>query len=180
MEDRIYLDAVQMEFKRLKKLADDALCQLSGSEVFAPTLGDGNNIGILMKHMSGNMLSRWRDFLTTDGEKPDRDRDSEFVITEADDRQALGRRWEEGWGCLFDVLGSLRDADLARTVFIRGEPHTVLQAINRELVHYGYHTGQIAFMAKSLLGSRWQTLSIARGQSQAFNRKPRRYLDEDG
>jgi hypothetical protein len=178
MEERTYLDVVQKEFKRLKALADASLSQLGEPELHVAAPDEGNSVAVLMKHMSGNMLSRWRDFLTTDGEKPDRNRDTEFVITDADDRQTLHSRWEKGWKCLFDALGSLRDSDLSTTVHIRGEPHTVLQAINRQLTHYAYHTGQIVFLAKSLRGSRWQTLSIAKGQSQAFNLKPRRYLDE--
>ena len=179
MKDRIHLKVMQQELRRLKQLADASLSQLDDSEVFVPAPSGGNSAAVLMKHMSGNMLSRWHDFLTTDGEKPDRDRDSEFVITDADSRQTLARRWEKGWECLFAALGSLGDADLTRTVSIRGEPHTVLQAINRELVHYAYHTGQLVFLAKGLRGSRWQTLSVPKGQSEAFNKAPRRYLDDN-
>ena len=178
MKDRIHLKVMQQELRRLRQLADASLSQLDDSE-FVPAPNDGNSAAVLMKHMSGNMLSRWHDFLTTDGEKPDRDRDSEFVITDADSRQTLARRWEKGWECLFAALGSLGDADLTRTVSIRGEPHTVLQAINRELVHYAYHTGQLVFLAKGLRGSRWQTLSVPKGQSEAFNEAPRRYLDDN-
>jgi hypothetical protein len=132
-----------------------------------------------MKHISGNMLSRWRDFLTTDGEKPDRDRDSEFMITQADTREALEKRRESGWQCLFETLDLLQENDLSRTVFIRGEPHSVLQAIHRQLTHYAYHTGQIVFLSKEIVGNRWQTLSIAPGKSEAFNRAPKPYLDGD-
>jgi hypothetical protein len=132
-----------------------------------------------MKHMSGNMLSRWRDFLTTDGEKPDRNRDSEFIITDFDTRQALAERWVKGWQCLFDALEPLQDEDMSRTVHIRGEAHSVLQAINRQLTHYAYHTGQIVFLAKRLTGARWRTLSVPKGQSQAYNEAPLKYLDED-
>jgi hypothetical protein len=177
MEERSYLEVVEMEFRRLRQLADAALSQLDDAEVFAPAPKEGNSVAILIKHMSGNMLSRWRDFLTTDGEKPDRDRDSEFILTDADDRQALAHRWQKGWDCLFDTLGSLSDSDLTRTVTIRRETHTVLQAINRLLTHYAYHTGQIVFIAKSSRGDHWRTLSVAKGQSQAFNRSPKRYLD---
>jgi hypothetical protein len=179
MKDRVYIEAVQMEFRRLKKLADISLSQLEGSLVFVLPPNDGNCVAVLMKHMSGNMLSRWRDFLTTDGEKLDRNRDSEFVLDQKDDRQALLDRWERGWRCLFDALDSLSDADLSRTVFIRREPHTVLQAINRQLTHYAYHTGQIVFLARGLLGSSWQTLSIAKGQSETFNKEPGRYIDRE-
>jgi hypothetical protein len=179
MEERTYLDAARSEFRRLRRLADAALSQLDDAGIFVQAPSDGNSAAILMKHMSGNMMSRWRDFLTTDGEKPDRDRDSEFILTEADDRAALSRRWEEGWRCLFDALGSIRDPDLVRTILIRREPHTVLQAINRQLTHCAYHTGQIVLLAKSVRGRHWQTLSVAKGESNAFNREPRPYLDED-
>jgi hypothetical protein len=179
MKNRAYLDVVHQEFRRLKQLADSSLSQLDDEDVFVPAPNEGNSAAILMKHMSGNMLSRWRDFLTTDGEKPDRDRDSEFVILEADDRKTLDIRWEKGWACLFDALDSISDADLARQVFIRGEPHTVLQAINRQLTHYAYHTGQIVYLAKGLTGPRWRTLSIGKGESKAFNEDPEPYLGED-
>ena len=178
MKDRIYLEAMEYEFRRLKQLADATLSQLDDLEVFDPAPNEGNSTAVLVKHLSGNMLSRWRDFLTTDGEKPNRDRDSEFVITDADNRQALESRWEKGWECLFAALGALRDADLARTVLIRGEPHSVLQAIHRQLAHYAYHTGQLVLLAKGLRASSWQTLSVPKGQSQVFTEDPKRYLDD--
>ena len=123
-----------------------------------------------MKHMAGNMRSRWTDFLTTDGEKPDRRRDSEFV-SEGEDRAAITLRWEEGWRTVFDALASLGPGDLSRTVTIRGEPHAVVEAVNRQLSHYGQHTGQIVFLAKHLRSSAWKTLSIPRGGSESFNER---------
>jgi hypothetical protein len=123
-----------------------------------------------MKHMAGNLHSRWTDFLTTDGEKPDRRRDSEFVV-EGEDRAAILERWESGWRTLFDTLESLKGEDLLQTVPIRGEPHTVVAAVSRQLSHYGQHTGQIVFLAKHLKSSAWKTLSIPRGRSESFNKK---------
>jgi hypothetical protein len=123
-----------------------------------------------MKHVAGNLRSRWTDFLTSDGEKPDRHRDTEFLV-EGEDRAAILERWEAGWRTLFDTLASLRGVDLLRTVPIRGEPHTVVAAVNRQLSHYGQHTGQIVFLAKHLKSSEWKTLSIARGRSEDFNEK---------
>jgi hypothetical protein len=122
-----------------------------------------------MKHISGNMRSRWTNFLTTDGEKPDRDRDSEFEQSDADTREAVLTRWESGWRLLFEALDPLTEDDLQKTVTIRGEPHTVLQAINRQLTHYASHVGQIVFLAKHLAGPRWQSLSIPRGKSRQFD-----------
>jgi len=178
MGQRTYIEQLTLEFKRLNRICNAALEQLGDNDVFVLPPNDGNSIAILMKHMSGNMRSRWRDFLTTDGEKPDRDRDSEFVITEADNRTALAVRWADGWDCLFDSLDSLSDGDLSKEVFIRGESHTVLQAINRQLSHYAYHAGQIVLRAKELAGPRWQTLSVAKGESKEYNEAPKPYLDE--
>src|SRR5690606_5792830 len=128
-----------------------------------------NSVAVLMKHVGGNLRSRWTGFLTTDGEKPDRDRDSEFAIGPDDSRDRILDRWQEGWRCLEDALRSLDPADLERTVHIRGEPHTVPQALHRSLAHTAQHTGQIVLLAKHLCGSAWRTLSIPRGQSAAYN-----------
>ena len=172
-----YLDEVQREFRRLKHLADGALVQLSGAESLYATLAEGDNsIAVIMKHTSGNMRSRWTDFLTSDGEKPWRDRDAEFEIGPDDTPEALDAAWERGWQVLFDALAPLGAAELGRPVVIRGEQLTVLQAINRQLPHYAYHVGQIVFLAKHLTGDAWKTLSIARGQSGSFNASPQRYL----
>jgi hypothetical protein len=171
-----YLDTVQRELRRLKQLADTALAQLSDRLYFQRLEDTDNCAAVIVKHLSGNMLSRWRDFLSADGEKPDRDRDSEFVLSDSDTREALHERWEKAWQCLFDAVVPLQETDLSRTVFIRGESHSVLQAINRQLTHYAYHTGQLVFLAKHLAGDRWQTLSVARGESQTFNERPEQYL----
>jgi hypothetical protein len=166
-----------LEFRRTQRLAEGGIEQLDERELFTAAPAGGNSAAILMKHMAGNMLSRWRDFLTSDGEKPDRNRDAEFVITDGDDRASLEARWEAGWACLFDAIAPLADADLARTVTIRGEAHSVLQAINRQLSHYAYHAGQIVLLAKTQRGLAWRTLSVAKGQSEAFNADPDAYLD---
>jgi len=129
-----------------------------------------NSIAQIVKHMAGNMRSRWTDFLTTDGEKPDRDRDSEFVNPPAT-RKALLEVWESGWNRVFGALEPLSDADLGRIVKIRGEAHSVMQAINRQLAHYAYHCGQIVFLAKHLQHAQWKSLSVPRGQSARFNQK---------
>src|ERR1019366_7983406 len=146
------------EFERTKVLADRAIAQVSATDFFTiPSAGD-NSIAIIVKHVSGNMRSRWLDFLTSDGEKPDRQRDSEFLLLPGDSRDRLLKRWEESWAVLFSALTPLAADDLARTVRIRGEPISVLQAINRQLTHYAYHVGQIVYVAKHLAGDKWQSL----------------------
>lgn len=162
-------DAVHV-LRNQKKLADGAVAQVSDEEFFRTIDAESNSIALIMKHMAGNMRSRWTDFLTSDGEKPDRHRDSEFVV-ENEDRQAIMERWETGWRAVFDTLEALRPEDINRRVNIRGEPHTVVEAVNRQLSHYGQHTGQIVFLAKHLKSSDWETLSIARGRSEDFNKK---------
>jgi hypothetical protein len=178
MPTESYLPLALREFERLKQLADRAIAQLPGDAFFAaPGEGD-NSIAVLVKHVGGNSLSRWVDFLTTDGEKPNRRRDDEFIVMETDTREHLLNRWEAGWAALFAAVRPLADADLARTVTIRGEPLTVLQAINRQLTHYAYHVGQIVYLAKHFAGLRWQSLSIPRGESERFNHAPKKYLEK--
>jgi hypothetical protein len=165
-----YLEDAAKVFRGQKKLADGAVAQVSDEEFFRAIDAESNSLALIMKHMAGNMRSRWTDFLTTDGEKPDRHRDSEFIV-EGEDRAAIVERWEAGWRTVFDTLASLKGVDPMRTVTIRGEPHTVVMAVNRQLSHYGQHTGQIVFLAKHLRSSAWKTLSIARGRSGTFNEK---------
>jgi hypothetical protein len=153
-----------------KKQAERAMAQVADEQLFAELDEGGNSIAIIVKHMAGNMRSRWVDFLTADGEKPDRNRDSEFVGPPAT-REALMRVWEEGWGRVFQALEPLSDADLARTVTIRGEAHSVMQAINRQVAHYAMHIGQIVMLAKHFAHDHWQSLSIPRNRSAEFNRK---------
>jgi hypothetical protein len=165
-----YLEDSLTLFAWYKKLAERAMDQVTDEQLFATLDGEANSIAIIVKHMSGNMLSRWTDFLTTDGEKPNRNRDGEFEEPPAT-RAALLATWEAGWACLFAALQPLNDADLARTITIRGEAHSVLQAINRQLAHYPHHIGQIVLLAKHFAGDRWQTLSVPRKGSAEFNRK---------
>jgi len=165
-----YLEDARTLFAYYKKLGERAMEQVSHDQLFATLDGESNSIGIIVKHISGNMLSRWTDFLTTDGEKPTRNRDGEFEEPPST-RAALLAMWEAGWACLFAALHSLTDADLTRTVFIRGEAHSVMQAINRQLAHYPHHVGQIVLLAKHFTTGHWQSLSVPRKGSAEFNRK---------
>ena len=167
-----YLEEAVGALRSLKKLADGAIEQVSDEELFRAIDPESNSIALIMKHMYGNMRSRWTDFLTTDGEKPDRRRDSEFLV-EGEDRRAVAERWEAGWQTVFDALAQLKPEDLLRHVAIRGEPHTVVKAINRQLTHYAYHVGQIVLLAKHFKSENWKSLSIARGQSESFNQAMR-------
>jgi Protein of unknown function (DUF1572) len=163
-----YLADVKARFDSIKTQADRAAAQVDDAPFFAPLGADENSIALVMKHMSGNLRSRFSDFLTSDGEKPDRNRDGEFEQEPADSRAAILARWAEGWRILFAAVDALAPGDLMRTVTIRGEPHTVVQALSRQLVHQSHHGGQIVLLAKHAAGARWQTLSIARGKSVAF------------
>jgi hypothetical protein len=158
-------------FGYYKKLAERAIEQMADQELFAVLDEEMNSIAIIVKHMAGNMRSRFRDFLTTDGEKPDRHRDQEFELVSETTRDDVMRWWESGWAFVFSAVEALRPEDVERTVTIRGEPHTVLQAINRQLAHYAYHVGQIVFLAKHLRSRDWKSLSIPRGKSEEVNRK---------
>jgi hypothetical protein len=151
-----------------KSLAEGAIRQTSEANLRRPLDANTNSIAVIMKHMAGNMLSRWTDFLISDGEKPDRNRDGEF-IDEFADRAAIMRYWERGWACVFETMGSLTDADLFKTITIRGEPHHVIDAIQRQVSHYGYHVGQIVQVARVFAGDNWTVLTIPRGGSKQFN-----------
>ena len=165
----IYLADVTQRLQKDKSLADRAMAQIDDATFFAQLDEEANSIAVLVKHIAGNMRSRWQDFLTTDGEKPDRDRDSEFIITPDDTRAALMARWEANWQMFFATLAGLTGDDLTRTIYIRREPHSVSSAINRQLSHYAYHIGQIVLLAKHAKSAEWKTLTIARGQSAQFN-----------
>jgi uncharacterized damage-inducible protein DinB len=157
-------------FRYYKKLGERAMAQCPDEGLFTTLDQESNSIAIIVKHMAGNMRSRWTDFLTSDGEKPDRKRDTEFEEP-PQTRAALQESWERGWKYLFDALEPLTDADLARTVTIRTEPHSVMQAINRQIAHYSHHIGQIVFLAKHLTTQatgKWDSLSVPRGQSKQF------------
>jgi uncharacterized damage-inducible protein DinB len=168
MNGAAYLREAVKDFRALKKQAERALTQVSDEEFFREPGPETNSLAIIVKHVAGNLRSRWTDFLTTDGEKPDRRRDSEFVIEPGDTRAALTERWEKGWQAVLGTLESLMPADLERTVAIRSEPYTVLEATQRALTHAAGHVGQIVMLARMLAGPRWQTLSIARGKSEEF------------
>ena len=157
-------------FRYYKRLAERAMEQVTDEQLLATLDAEANSIAIIVKHMAGNMRSRWTDFLTTDGEKPNRNRDSEFVDPPATRNQLLAE-WENGWACLFNAIEPLTDSDLGRTVTIRGEAHSVMQAINRQLADYPYHVGQIVLLAKHFACDHWQSLSVPRNQSAEFNRK---------
>ena len=158
------------ELQKVKKLADKSIEQLSDQQLHAAIDPEANSVAILMRHMAGNMRSRWINFLTSDGEKPDRMRDGEFEDP-GQTRAELLAEWEHGWQCVFDALTPLSDADLQRIVMIRNEPHTVYKAISRQVAHYAGHAYQILLLAKHLQGPNWKTLSIPRGQSEEFNRR---------
>jgi len=165
-----YVDDAKAIFRQYKKLAEGALAQVSDAELHAVLDPEMNSIAIIVKHMSGNMCSRWTDFLTSDGEKPTRNRDCEFEAPPAT-RAEVMEMWERGWSCLFAALDPLSDADLNRTITIRGEAHSVMQAINRQVAHYSYHCGQIVLLAKHFQSENWKSLSVPRKQSQEFNRR---------
>jgi hypothetical protein len=165
-----YLEDSIGVFRYYKRLADEAMAQVSDEQLYVALDAEMNSIAIIVKHMVGNMCSRWSDFLTTDGEKPDRDRDCEFELP-PEGRAVLMELWERGWTMLFGALEPLTEADLGRTVTIRGEAHSVMQAINRQVAHYPYHCGQIVFLAKHLANENWRSLSVPRRQSAEFNRR---------
>jgi hypothetical protein len=157
-------------FRQYKRLAERAMEQVSDEQLLATLDAESNSIAMIVKHLSGNMRSRWTDFLTTDGENPSRDRDREFIDPPAT-RTALMAAGGEGWARLFESLEPLSDADLTRTVTIRGEAHSVMQAINRQVAHYSLHVGQIVMLAKHFAHDRWESLSVAKNQSAEFNRQ---------
>jgi len=166
-----YLDEVFRGLRGHKRLADDSIVQLSDEQFFALPDPESNSVAIIVKHMAGNLRSRFTGFLTTDGEKPDRNRDQEFLTTPDSTRDQLLQWWEQNWQLLFDTINSLQPDDLERTVTIRGQQHSVLQALNRAVSHCAYHTGQIAFLAKHWKGAEWKSLSVPKGQSEQFNAK---------
>ena len=163
-----YLDEARRQMRGYKRLGEGAMAQLGDDRFFVTLDPESNSVAILVKHLAGNMRSRFTDFLTTDGEKPDRFRDQEFELTAVTTREEVTQWWEEGWERVFAAITSLRPEDVMRTVTIRGEPHTVLQAINRQIAHYAHHIGQILFLAKHLRSSEWKSLSIPRGKSEEY------------
>jgi uncharacterized protein DUF1572 len=165
-----YIEDATTLFRYYKKLAERAIDQVTDEQLTLALDPEMNSIAIIVKHLAGNMRSRWTGFPSADGESASRDRDSEFVDP-VQSRPELMAAWEEGWRCVFSALEPLSDADLGRRMTIRGEPHSVMQAINRQLAHYAYHIGQIVFLAKQIQRGEWKSLTIPRGRSQEFNRR---------
>jgi len=163
------LDEFRRGFRGYKRLGDGTLAQISDQQFFQLPDPESNSIALVVKHIAGNLRSRWADFLTSDGEKPDRNRDQEFVLSPADSRESLMQRWEHSWRTVFDEIQALKPEDMMRTVTIRTEPHTVLQALARSFAHVAYHVGQIVYLGKHLRGAEWNTLSIPKGKSADFN-----------
>jgi len=164
-----YLADALQTFREYKKLAERAFAQISDDDFFRTMDDESNSIAVNMKHMAGNMISRWTDFLTTDGEKPERDRDIEFVMLPGTTKDEMLAYWEKGWKCVFDAVEPLQPDDLMRKITIRGQQHTVIQAIDRQLAHYAYHVGQIVYLAKHFRSSEWESLSVPRNRSAEFN-----------
>lgn len=164
-----YLSDAVESFRSYKKMAEKAMAQVSDEEFFRAVDAEANSIAVIVKHIAGNQRSRWTDFLTSDGEKPDRFRDGEFLAFGEDSRESLMQLWEAGWQTLFDAVEPLTIEDFQKFVTIRGEPHTIIEAINRQLTHYAYHIGQIVFLAKHFRSGSWKTLSVPRNKSAEFN-----------
>ncbi len=165
-----YLKNIIVEFEKMKSLAERAMAQVSDSQFFELIDTEANSIAVIVKHIVGNQHSRWSDFLNSDGEKENRHRDNEFLIIESDSRESLMVYWESGWKVLIDTLQSLSPDDLDKVIKIRNENHFVFEAINRQLTHYSYHIGEVVLLAKHLSGENWMTLSIAKGESDKFNK----------
>lgn len=163
-----YLDEARRQLRGHKHMGEAAMSQLADNDFFVTLDPEANSVATLVKHLAGNMRSRFTDFLTSDGEKPDRFRDREFELSPATTRGEVMTWWEEGWTCVFAAIDSLKPEDVMRTVTIRNEPHTVLQAVNRQIAHYAQHIGQIVFLAKHLRSSEWKTLTIPRGKSEEY------------
>ena len=163
-----YLDSAKRQFMMYKQLGEKAIAQIDDKDLHWQANEDSNSIATIMKHLWGNMLSRWTDFLTTDGEKPWRKRDAEFE-NDVMDRATLLKNWEEGWQCLFRALNSITDDDLEKIIYIRNEGHTILEVINRQIAHYSYHVGQMVYISKLRISTEWKSLSIPRNKSKEYN-----------
>lgn len=166
-----YLTDLAQQFEKLKALADKAAARVTDEEFFREIDPASNSLAVILQHVGGNLRSRWRDFLTSDGEKPDRNRDAEFEVTPDTRRADVMGVWEDGWRILLSELRALKPGDLTRDVFIRGERHSVVQAVSRSFQHTAYHVGQVVFLARHLRSADWQSLSIPKGQSSTFNQR---------
>lgn len=169
MTEQAYLKDCLLQLQKLKSQADRSIAQVKDEHLFSKLDPETNSIAIIMKHLVGNMRSRWTDFLTSDGEKPDRDRDAEFESQPDDTREKVLALWEDGWSRVFVTIKGLKPDDIARTIMIRSERHSVLEAINRQMTHYAAHVGQIVLLAKHFAGPDWRTLSIPRGKSKTID-----------
>ena len=169
MIEQQYLEDTVLQLRKLKMQADKAIAQIDDDQLFTVLDPEANSIALIMKHMAGNMRSRWTGFLTSDGEKPDRERDREFEREASDTKTTVLASWEDGWSRVFQAITSLRPEDLSKSVTIRGERHSVLEAINRQVTHYAAHVGQVVLLAKHYAGPAWQSLSIPRGKSKEFD-----------
>lgn len=170
MSDLQYLESAKKQFEYYKLLGEKTFAQLTDEQLFIQVNSESNSIATIVKHLWGNMRSRWTDFLTTDGEKEWRKRDEEFE-NDSSTREELLQKWQEGWSCLFNALNSITDADLAKVIYTRNQRHTILEAINRQLAHYPYHVGQIIFIGKMLSDKNWVSLSIPKGGSKEYNQE---------
>jgi Protein of unknown function (DUF1572) len=168
-----YLDDALYTFRYYKQLAERAFAQISDEDFFRTIDEESNSIAVNIKHMAGNMLSRWTDFLTSDGEKPERNRDMEFVMLPETTKDDMVAYWQKGWKCTFAAVEPLKADDLMHTVTIRGQDHTVIQAINRQMAHYAYHVGQIVYLAKHFKSADWQSLSVPKNKSAEFTARMR-------
>jgi hypothetical protein len=169
MIEKHFLDDTLLQLRKLKVQAERAFAQVDDQAFFRVLGADENSIALIIKHMAGNMRSRWTDFLTSDGEKPDRNRDTEFELDQGNTREQILRLWDDGWSRVFAAIEPLGPDDLMKTVTIRGEPHTVLEAIQRQATHYAAHVGQIVLLSKHYAGANWNTLSIPKGKSKDFD-----------
>ena len=169
MIEQHYLDDALRQLNKLKAQADKAMAQIDDVSYFASLDPESNSVAVIVKHVAGNMRSRWTDFLATDGEKPTRDRDTEFELNDTDTRAHLTALWEDGWSRVFQAISPLSPVDLEKTVYVRGEAHSVLEAIHRQTLHYAGHVGQIVLLGKHYAGVQWKTLSIPRGKSKDFD-----------
>ena len=169
MIDQHYLNDTLLQLRKYKQMGEKAMAQISDDDFFRELSDIDNSLAIIVKHMAGNMRSRWRNFLTSDGEKDDRHRDTEFEIYDSDSKESLMQKWEDCWQLCFEAIEPLKPEDLEKTIHIRGEAHTVLEAINRQLTHYAYHVGQIVYLARHFAGYEWQSLSIPKGKSESYD-----------
>ena len=179
MIDQHYLEDTLLQFRKYKEMGEKAMAQISDDDFFRELSDVDNSLAVIVKHMAGNMRSRWRDFLTSDGEKDDRHRETEFEIYDSDSKESLMQKWQEGWQLCFEAIKPLKPEDLEKTIYIRSEANTVLEAINRQLTHCAYHVGQIVYLSRHFAGANWKSLSIPKAESDGFNISKFGEIDKD-